>query len=153
MLLKHIIFTISLIFISVLSFSQSISLNKPVDEVWQQTVEIMANRGIAIQAIDRKTGLLVSTKQSFLNSYSKGKNIDKKSMVILDGGVKEAPSVVSGYYNIIIKPDGNRTLILISIVNLEAYYEKEMRGYKKQYHFEARSSGLFEKEMTSELSK
>lgn len=129
---------------SYFSFSQGIIINRNHKDTWQAVVEAFAKKGIAIQAVDRETGLIVSTQQSFLEKYSYSKKMDPRTYVELWDGVKEDPSVVSGFYNVIIKPAGEKTEVLISLVNLEAYYEKEMRGYKKKYPFKLKSTGRFE---------
>ncbi|MBU7576697.1 MAG: hypothetical protein KAF40_01430 [Flavihumibacter sp.] len=131
---------------SLFSYSQSQVINKSPQETWQAVVEAFAKKGIAIQAIDRETGLIVSTQQSFTDKYCYSKKLNSGCQVELWDGVKENPSVVSGFYNVIIKPAGDKTEVLISLVNLESYYEKEMRGYKKKYPFKVKSTGKFETE-------
>lgn len=131
---------------SVVSYSQVQIINKSPQQTWQAVVEAFAKKGIAIQAIDRETGLVVSTQQSLTDKYCYPKKPNTDCQVELWDGVKEDPSVVTGFYNVIIKPAGEKTEVIISLVNLEAYYEKEMRGYKKKYPFKIKSTGKFETE-------
>lgn len=144
---------ISFLLASFVSYSQSQIINKSPKETWQAVVEAFAKKGIAIQAVDRETGLIVSTKQSFSDKYCYSKKPSAECIIELWDGVKEDPTVVSGYYNVIIKPKENGSEVLISLVNLEAYYEKEMRGYKKKYPFKIKSTGLFESEIIKMISK
>ncbi|MFT3824895.1 MAG: hypothetical protein QM731_13315 [Chitinophagaceae bacterium] len=155
MKIRLIILTFFLILVSVSCFSQ-IRIAEGREAVLNKIVTFFAKKGIAIQTLDRPTGLIVSVQQSFLEHYCYLKNGEPKtpgSLVILTDGVKEDPSVVSGYYNIVLKEEGNATEVNASIANLQAYYEKRMRGYSKKYAFSAKSSGVFEKELFDFLNK
>jgi hypothetical protein len=122
---------------------------KSKEEVWNKIIELFATRGLTIKLIDKSSGLIVSEKTSFLNSYTveneNGTLVDPNAFIVCDRmvwqTVEQAPLKVSGEWNIRLVETTGKTLINVNLVNIEIiYYSLAEPLYAK-----GKSTGKFEK--------
>lgn len=137
------------------------------DVVWSRAIDILAETGASIKIIDKSSGIIISEKYSFINSYSYenpgGSLINPNALVVLSE-LKDAfgktinPNEIFGEFNIRIKSTDSGTLINVNIVNLNAkhtYYSSN--GSKIERHWQEngmltiKSTGLFERRLIGKL--
>lgn len=120
--------------------------SKSVDEVWTNIIDFFASNGISIKIIDKESGLIISEGNSFKDRYTyekaDGSLFDKSAYIVLNkisyGGEQQKPQIVTGEWNIRIKPLNGRTSVAINLVNIEASAEQN-------FVFTGKSTGEFEK--------
>lgn len=100
--------------------------NKPKDAVWDNIIDLFAQRGLPIKLIDRSSGLIVSGETILTWTYEnkKGELVKPDADVVIaqvyDPGANKVikPASVSGEWNIRIKDAGNgRTSINVNLVS------------------------------------
>ncbi len=120
--------------------------SKSKDAVWEKIIEFFATKGISIKLIDRQSGLIISEKTSFINSYTyedkNGNPIDPKAFVVCGKYVNMYkvminPETVTGEWNIRIVTENEKTLININLLNLNCSFStiswsgKSLRNFEK----------------------
>lgn len=139
--------------------------DKSFDKVWDNIIDMFAQKGISIRVIDRASGLIVSDKSKLswtFEDFKNGKNkkdrhikFDKDAFVVLEQMIDPwrkrpfTPDPVTGDWNVRIKKDGDRTSINVNLNNITATYE---RDYYTQNHLtfaaievKGKTTGVFEK--------
>jgi hypothetical protein len=104
--------------------------DKSVDEVWNNIIELFSTKGISIKLIDKSSGLIVSEKTSFTNSYTiednQGKPKNPSAYVVCDKVVWQTvtyePVYVTGEWNIRVVSKNNKTLINVNLLNIQCEY-------------------------------
>jgi hypothetical protein len=125
-----------------------IETTKSKEEVWNRIIELFATKGLSIKLIDKSSGLIVSEKTSFLNTYtvenSDGTIVDPNAFIVCDKvvwqTVEQKPRTVNGEWNIRLVENSGKTLINVNLVNIEATFYPGQPLYGS-----GRSTGKFEK--------
>lgn len=142
-----------------------ITSTKSFDQVWTNIIDFFATKGISIKVIDRSSGLIVSEKTSFKNSYSfeeKGKPKNPNAYIVLSAievnGVELHPQTITAEWNIRIKTnDKGGTIVNVNMTNIQAnYYQAPVRGtylsqQERNYDFDGKSTGVFEKTISDQV--
>lgn len=139
--------------------------DKSFDKVWDNIIDMFAQKGISIRTIDRTSGLIVSDKtklswtfEDFKNEKhkrSKAIKFDPLAFVVVERIMNTwtsypfIPDAVTGDWNIRIKKDGDRTSINVNLNNIYAVYEMD---YYRETHLaiapvevKGKTTGVFEK--------
>lgn len=136
--------------------------DKSKDEVWSKIVELFSTNGIGISLIDKSSGLIVSNKTSFIDSYTRedehGRLINNKAFLVVehyDNLRKDlnAPQVCDGIWNIRMFNKDGKTAININLTNIKAHAEMNFGTYLgvKAFDFNSKSTGSFEKMIAESL--
>jgi len=134
---------------------------KPIEKVWDNLIDVFAQKGLSIKIIDKSSGLIVSERKSlsFTVEDKNGKIQNASAFVVMPRMTNQGfnapimPYNVYGEWNVRIKPDGNGTSININLLNFSAdygdpksetalYYQK----FKWKYHgsLDGQTTGVFE---------
>jgi len=131
---------------------------KSKDEVWSKVIDIFAQKGLAINVIDKSSGLIGSNEYSFGNSMTyemeNGMPNDTTAWVIVNKytstlGNIILPNTIKGSFNVRVKEEGNKTAININLVNLTAWYLHPSGSL--QIPYEIKSTGKFEQSISDLL--
>lgn len=130
----------------------TIESSKSFEQIWTQTIDYFAVKGIGIQTIDKSSGLIVSNKYSLIDTWtyeSKGKPTNPNAWVVLKKTKWLRPQSIEGNFNIRIKEIGGVTQINVNLVNLTAISTKESDA--KWRLMNVASTGVFENEIANTL--
>ena len=131
-------------------------------EVWDNMIDLFAQKGLSIKIIDRSSGLITSEKSKLTWSRESQKKpgtlVTPNAFVVIEritfAGSKNSyvnPSYVTGEWNIRIKPNADSTTnINVNLVNIQAfaYYSDLYLASSKtlnEVKIDAKSTGNFEK--------
>lgn len=126
------------------------------DQVWDRIIDFFAISGVPISNIDKESGLIVSSKFSFINNYTRevgGKPLNPDAYVVIPTvrgalffNILEPTAVITGSwimegdFNVRIKKiKGDLTSINVNLVNLICIYNWDRIPMK--------STGIFEKSL------
>ena len=132
------------------------------DSVWDRVVDFFATSGVPITHIDKDSGLIISSKMSFLNSYTLERNgvpEDPNAFVVIPivrggfGNILEPRAVITGRWTMygdfnvrITICDGGKTMINVNLLNLTClYYGSSLLGNTTRVPIA--STGVFEKSL------
>lgn len=127
------------------------------EEVWARVIDYFALAGIPISTIDKSSGLIVASRISFLNYYTRevdGKPLSKDAYVIVPTvrsilfTIME-PTAIDGDWNIRIKEQDGRVIVNMNLVNLNAYIEFQ----NNRLNIPVASLGNFENGLIDYLTK
>jgi len=133
--------------------------DKAKDQVWDNIVDMFAQKGLSIKIIDKSSGLIVSdhSKVTWSHENKNGQLIRKDAFVVIPGIYDRSseklikPDYITGEWNIRIKEENGRTSININLVNLTATYQGSTDYYTytknraKVVDIDGRTTGVFEK--------
>lgn len=126
--------------------------SRPVDSVWSSLIDYVAQSGYRVTAIDKSSGLLMSTmdsiKWTFENEQMLPNKPDRYVVVgmITVGGNTIRPDKVKGDWNVRIKPNANGgTSINVNLLNLQGWVTERTRQGNNTLIFDCRSTGSFER--------
>lgn len=126
--------------------------DKSKDEVWSKVIDVFAQKGLAINVIDKSSGIIGSNEYSFTNhaTFEKANDLpsDTTAWVVynkymIDGLNPIPPTTIKGSFNVRVKEEGNKTLININLVGLTAWYLQPSANM--QIPYEIKSTGVFER--------
>lgn len=135
------------------------------EEVWTNIIDFFATTGVPITTIDKSSGLIVSSKVSFLNNYTRekdGKPMNPKAYVVIPtvrggfGNILEPTSKITGNWsmvgdwNVRIKSTNGKTQIYVNLMNMDCYYSTSGL-YGNTTKIPIKSTGVFEKEMIKQF--
>jgi len=129
---------------------------KSFDKVWDNIIDLFAQKGLSIKIIDRSSGLIVSEKSHLSWSLEKkdGKLFDSTYYVVLERIAPKGskffytPAQVTGEWNVRIKNDGGRTAINVNLTNIKATYGSSYYSggrIVEPVDIAGRTTGVFEK--------
>lgn len=103
---------------------------KSKDRVWDNIIDLFAQKGIPIKIIDKSSGLIVSDKAKLSWSYEdkKGKLYEPKAFAAIrqfkypNVNKPVNPDRVTGEWNIRIKEIDGKTSINVNLYNIEGTY-------------------------------
>lgn len=122
------------------------------EEVWTKVIDLFATSGISITTIDKSSGIIISSRMSFLNNYTRetsdGSVINSSAYVAIpkQGGI---PNSIVGDWNARIKETEKGTVININLMNLACsspavfLYGAQVGGG----NMPVQSTGVFEKQL------
>lgn len=127
--------------------------NLSKEEVWNNVIDFFAVNGISITTIDKSSGLIVASKTSFRNNFTREKNdkpLDSNAYVVIPSvrvgfGGWYVPDEIVGDWNIRIKENetDGKTMVNINLVNLSC--SPRIGGTTN--NVPVRSTGVFEKKI------
>lgn len=134
------------------------SSDKPREKVWDNVVDLFAQKGISIKIIDKGSGLIISEPTALSWSYEdkNGKLVNPSAQVAIYKKINNMsgrtvdPVKVFGEWNIRIKDNDGKTSINVNIVNIK-HEDSYVVNYRLEYRTEdyqenaIRSTGNFEK--------
>ncbi|MEO6313565.1 MAG: hypothetical protein ABIX01_11920 [Chitinophagaceae bacterium] len=129
---------------------------KSLDKIWDNIIDMFAQKGLSIKIIDKSSGLIVSEKSRLSWSLEKkdGSLFDSTNYVVLEKvsakGSKYfyTPTRVTGEWNVRIKADGKLTYININLTNIMATYGSAYYSNGRivePVEIVGRTTGVFEK--------
>lgn len=134
------------------------------DDAWSKVIDYFAVCGIPITTIDKSSGLIVASKMSFVNVYTREDNrgnlIDSSAYVVIPtvrggfGNILEPNALISGRWemvgdwNLRLKNEGDKTSINVNLLNLNCFYGNS--GFMST-KIPIKSTGVFEKKMIEYL--
>lgn len=130
-----------------------IKTDKDFETVWSNLIDLFAQKGISIKIIDKSSGLIVSEKTSFKQSYTtelNGKAADPNAWIVLNKvdwmGSEIKPDHVYGEWNARIKNSDGGTIININLTNIDAaaHFNATQYSSERNFVFEGKSTGKFE---------
>lgn len=133
------------------------------DQVWDQLIDLLMAKGIALMTLDKNSGVITSDKTSFLNSYTwerkKGGLLNPNAMVVCSQlrifGIPLKPEIVSGQWAFRIKEQADKTIVIISLVNATGKIVVENTSSphttRETNNLVVKSTGLFEKTIEDAL--
>jgi len=135
---------------SVIEYSE-----KSYNEVWNRVIDLLANKGIVINSIDKASGIIVSSDYELFGKYcfeTAQKPEDHKAWAVLDFWGKIAdkpihPTKISCNFTIRLREAGGKTEINVRLANIVALHQKG--NYSHFYN--AKSTGVFEKEFANQI--
>ena len=124
--------------------------DKSKDEVWSKVIDVFAQKGLAINVIDKSSGIIGSNDYSFTSITHEMANdmpsdttawvvVNKYMIYGLDRPVH--PNFVKGSFNVRVKEEGSKTSININLVGLTA----SLVSSTTTVHYDVKSTGVFEK--------
>jgi acetyltransferase-like isoleucine patch superfamily enzyme len=127
-------------------------------------IDLFAQNGISIKTIDKSSGIIVSERTSFSNSFtwevSKGYLNNPNAFVVVgrydNALTKIVPKTITGDWNIRIKTVGNETVINVNLLNLYGEHIVHGTGSSSGYEYhwqkggqlDIRSTGVFERKIS-----
>lgn len=128
------------------------------EEVWTRVIDYFALEGVPISTIDKSSGLIVSSKVSFLNHYTRevgGTALNPNAYVVIPtvrGGFLNVLTPVSivGDWNIRIKDHNGRIIVNVNLINLDCYFNG---SYGSLVRVPVASLGNFERGLIDYLTK
>lgn len=137
------------------------------EEVWVRVIDYFAIAGIPISTIDKASGLIVSSKVSFVNNYTRevhGKPQNEKAYVVIPtvrggfGNILEPRAALTGDWemfgdwNVRIKNSNNKTMVSVNMLNLYCFYRVTgIIGSTTQIPI--KSTGVFEQSLLNYLTQ
>lgn len=137
------------------------------EQVWAKVIDYFAIAGIPITTIDKSSGIIVSSKVSFLNFYTrevKGVPLDPNAYVVIPtvrggfGNILEPTAVITGDWtmvgdwNVRIKESGGKIMVNVNLMNLDCYYTTSGL-YGSTTKVPIKSTGKFEQELLDYLTR
>lgn len=137
------------------------------EEVWTRVIDFFAMAGIPITTIDKSSGLIVASRVSFLNSYTRevnGAPLDPEAYVVIPtvrgmfGNRLEPNAAITGDWemvgdwNVRIKANGSKTIVNVNMVNVECFYRTSgLSGNTTKIPI--KSTGVFENSLLKYLTE
>lgn len=130
----------------------------PYEEVWTRVIDYFALSGIPISTIDKSSGLIIASRISFLNHYTRevdGKPLSPDAYVVVPTvrGMLftiTPPTSIDGDWNIRIKEQDDRVIVNVNLVNLNAYI---IQSAGTRVNIPVASLGNFENGLIDYLTK
>lgn len=141
-----------------------IKSSKTFQQVWDNLIDLFAQKGLSIKIIDKSSGLIISERGIVSTTIEKndGSLENPKAFIVLPQVYHPGPmkystinngSDVTGEWNVRVKEVNGDTFINVNIVNLQySYYESFTKLTKQAILTSYKSTGVFEK-LISELIK
>ena len=131
------------------------------DEVWSKVIDYFAITGTPITTIEKQSGIIVSSKMSFVNNYTredkKGNLINPEGYVVIPtvrgrfGNILEPSSLITGNWtmvgdwNVRVKSEGEKTIINVNLTNVQCFYTAPgAYGRSQTSRIPIKSTGRFE---------
>lgn len=142
-----------------------ITVNKSIDIVWSNVIDLFATKGLSIKIIDKTNGLITSEKTSFINNYTRENDegvLENSDAWIVVSKMKDglgrplSPDNLTGEWNIRVKSlDANRTSINVNLTNINGTIFVPASKYTapNELVFVCKSTGRFEKTIFDLISK
>lgn len=137
------------------------------EDVWSRVIDYFAIAGIPISTIDKSSGLIVASKVSFVNNYTRevhGKPLDEKAYVVIPtvrggfGNILEPSAALTGDWemcgdwNVRVKHSNNKTIVIVNMINLYCFYRVYgLMGSTTQIPI--KSTGVFEQSLLNYLTE
>lgn len=133
--------------------------NNSFEQVWSKVIDYFAINGIPITTIDKSSGIIVSSKMSFLNSYTRevqGQPLDPNAFVVIPtvrggfGNILEPTAAITGDWtmvgdwNVRIRESDGKVMVNVNLMNLDCYYTTSGL-YGSNSKIPIKSTGKFEK--------
>ena len=131
---------------------------KSFNEVWDNIIDLFAQRGLSIKIIDRTSGLIISDKSKLSYSFENKKGFIAHPdayvvlQMIMDNYSDKPfrPEIVTGEWNIRIKAVDGKTSININLNNIyatygAAYYSTYSHSVVQPVDVRGVTTGVFEK--------
>lgn len=137
-----------------------IQTSKSFAQVWDNLIDIFAQKGLSIKIIDKSSGLITSDRSLLSTTIEKkdGSLENPEAYIVvpqiyMPGPMKYTPitnsSDVVGEWNVRIKEVNGETLINVNIVNVQySYYDSSTKLTKQANLTNYKSTGVFEKFIT-----
>ena len=142
--------------------------DKSYEQVWAKVIDYFAIAGIPITTIDKSSGIIVSSKMSFLNSYTrevKGVPLNPNAYVVIPtvrggfGKILEPTTTaitgdwtMVGDWNVRIRESEGKIMVNVNLMNLDCYYT--ISGfYGSITKVPIKSTGKFERELLDYLTR
>lgn len=141
--------------------------SKSVDEVWSKVIDFFASEGIAINIIDKSSGLITSERTPFTEMTTeedgKGNLINPNAYIVavpLAGGFGNKLPLDNGRYNITaswnvrVKNIDGKTSITVNVVNLTGSYQNPTSKFSSSgtiVPVQVKSTGVFEESILNLL--
>jgi hypothetical protein len=133
-----------------------VSSTKSYDEAWSSMIDLFAENGLAINVLDKDSGLLTSLRTDLLPYFTVEKRdgtlMDTEAYVVVESirysnvNTIFRPSSLTGTWNVRIKKDGAGSSINVNLVNIQASLSSSPTNYINGFSrsLDARSTGVFE---------
>ncbi len=136
--------------------------------VWSRVIDYFAIEGVPITTVDKSSGLIVSSKMSFLNAYTRevnGEPLDPDAYVVIPtvrgefGIILEPSSFIGGTWkmigdwNIRVKEENGKTIVNVNLTNLACYYTTTKSNITSSRPIPIKSTGKFEKDLLDYLTR
>lgn len=132
------------------SYQKSFELRYDYDDVWNQVVDIVADKNYVVTNIEKESGIITMQAYSFNASMQKNGINSKDSYysVQYDRGLRNKKLYVIGNWNIRVKRVNDWiTQISVNLTENGKVMYKETNGTKKYINKPNRSTGKFEKQL------
>ena len=131
--------------------------DKSFDKVWDNIIDMFAQRGLSIRIIDRTSGLIISDKSKLTWSFENKAGVIEKpqAFVVLERIMQSyedqpyRPTIVTGEWNIRIKQMENKTSINVNLTSIQAtygtaYYSSVTHSVMTPVDIAGKTTGVFE---------
>lgn len=123
------------------------------DDVWSRVIDYFAYAGVPITTIEKSSGLIVSSKVSFIDHYTtekRGIPSDPNAYVVIPNlgalYLMTGTLTITGDWNVRIKESDGKTSININLINIDCYYTSTDR-MGNTTKIPAKSTGKFEQSL------
>ena len=140
-----------------------ITSNSSFEQVWDNLIDLFAQKGFSIKIIDKSSGLITSEKgiMSTTIEYENGTLKNPEAFFVvpqlyLPGPMKYEPLVgssdVVGEWNVRIKQVNGQVVINVNVFNLQySYFEPTTKSIKVLFLTDYKSTGYFEKYIADKI--
>ena len=94
------------------------------DEVWTKVIDYFAVNGVPITTIDKSSGLIISSKMSFLETYTTedeyGIPINSNAFTVAPYCKVLTPTTIIGDWNVRVKTENGKTVVNVNLISLNA---------------------------------
>jgi hypothetical protein len=142
-----------------------IKTTKSFQQIWDNLIDLFAQKGLPIRIIDKNSGLITSDRAKLSSTTEKkdGTLLDPEAFIVVPQIYNPGPrkyypisrgSDITGEWNVRVKETNGETIINVNIVNVkymayDAYYK-----IPKEYSLTTyKSTGVFEKLISEIINK
>lgn len=137
-----------------------VKTSKSFEQVWDNLVDLFAQKGLSIKIIDKSSGLITSDKAILTRTIENkdGSLQNPAAFIVVPQIYEPGPmryvalaydSDIFGEWNVRIKEFNGETIINVNIVNVQySYYDPSTKLTKQAFITTYKSTGVFEKLIT-----
>jgi hypothetical protein len=134
-----------------------ITTDKTTEEVWDQLIDLFAQKGLPIKLIDKSSGLIISERSLLTTTIEdkEGKLKDDKAFIVVPKRYNRQTGLyvpilslsdITGEWNVRVKKKGEQSLINVNIVNVHyEYYDPSLKTRRDGILYSYKSTGELEK--------